>query len=79
MRSIASTALNEDGGFSPDVIESALAHIEPNGVRRAYNRADYLERRAKLMAWWSELVESSITRQENDDSKITQISAAHKR
>ncbi len=58
MRSIASTLLNEQG-FDPDVIESALAHAEKDGVRRAYNRADYLERRKKLMWWWSDYIANS--------------------
>lgn len=52
MRSIASTALNEQG-FDPDVIEAALAHVGKDEVRSAYNRAEYLERRVKLMFYWS--------------------------
>lgn len=55
-RSIGSTALNE-AGFDPDVIEAALAHIQPNAVRRAYNRTDYLERRRPMMEWWSNFVD----------------------
>jgi len=58
MRSIASTALNEQG-FDPDVIEAALAHVDKNEVRAAYNRAEYIERRVKLMAWWSEFIEKA--------------------
>lgn len=58
MRSIASTVLNEQG-FDSDVIESALAHSEQNGVRRAYNRAEYLERRRGLMCWWSDYIEQA--------------------
>ncbi|MEH6445295.1 MAG: integrase domain-containing protein [Oceanospirillaceae bacterium] len=58
MRSIASTTLNEQG-FDPDVIESALAHVDKNEVRRAYNRAEYLMRRKEMMAWWSEYIEKS--------------------
>ena len=52
MRALASTTLNEEG-FDPDLIESALAHVDKNSVRRAYNRADYLERRRVMMSWWS--------------------------
>ena len=51
MRSIASTTLNEQG-FDGDVIESALAHQEQNEVRKAYNQAQYLERRKALMNWF---------------------------
>jgi integrase len=60
MRSIASTTLNEQG-FDGDVIESALAHQEQNEVRKAYNRAQYLERRRVLMCWWSDHIEEAIT------------------
>lgn len=55
LRSIASTALNEQG-FPPDVIEAALAHVNKNEVRRAYNRSDYLEQRRPMMQWWADLV-----------------------
>jgi integrase len=58
MRSLASTTLNEKG-FDGDVIEAALAHQEENEVRRAYNRSKYLERRQKLMCWWSEHIEKA--------------------
>jgi integrase len=57
-RSIGSTALNEQQ-FSPDVIEAALAHIDKNAVRRAYNRSDYLEQRRAMMSWWSEYIEQA--------------------
>lgn len=56
MRSLASTTLNEQA-FDPDVIESALAHLDKNEVRSAYNRAEYLERRRVMMCWWSEHIE----------------------
>lgn len=55
MRSIASTILNEKG-FPSDVIEAALAHIDTNEVRRAYNRAQYLEQRREMMAWWGQYI-----------------------
>ncbi|MFT6164481.1 MAG: integrase [Zhongshania aliphaticivorans] len=52
LRALASTTLNEQG-FDPDVIEAALAHIDKNAIRAAYNRTDYLEKRKKMMQWWS--------------------------
>ncbi|WNC70917.1 integrase domain-containing protein [Thalassotalea psychrophila] len=60
MRSIASTTLNEQG-FDGDVIESALAHQDQNEARKAYNRAQYLERRKILMTWWSGRIEEAAT------------------
>lgn len=56
LRALASTALNEHG-FEPDLIEAVLAHEDRNEVRRAYNRADYIERRRTLMRWWSAQIE----------------------
>lgn len=52
LRALASTTLNEHG-FDPDLIESALAHTDKNSVRKAYNRAEYVERRREMMQWWS--------------------------
>ncbi|MGD1472810.1 integrase domain-containing protein [Vibrio harveyi] len=52
LRSLASTTLNEQG-FESDLIEAALAHVDDNQVRSAYNRTDYLERRIPMMCWWS--------------------------
>ena len=60
LRALASTTLNEQG-HDPDVIEAALSHVDKNEVRRAYNRAEYLERRRVLMFWWSQHIEDSAT------------------
>jgi integrase len=54
-RALASTVLNE-AGFNPDVIEKQLAHVDTNSVRRAYNRAQYIEDRNKMMQWWSDFI-----------------------
>ncbi|ECK3015778.1 tyrosine-type recombinase/integrase, partial [Salmonella enterica] len=51
LRSIASTAMNE-AGFNSDVIETALSHVDKDEVRRAYNRALYIEQRKELLSWW---------------------------
>lgn len=59
LRALASTVLNEHG-HDYDVIEAALAHSDPNQVRSAYNRAQYLERRRELMAWWSQFIASYV-------------------
>lgn len=52
-RSMASTLLNEQG-FPPDVIELQLAHAERNRVRAAYNRAQRLGERRKMMQSWAD-------------------------
>jgi len=40
------------------VIELQLAHQEGNKVRRAYNRAEHLDERRKMMLWWANYVDS---------------------
>ena len=57
-RSTFSTLANESGKWSVDAIEAALAHIEPNAVRRAYARSDYWKERVKLMAWWADYLDT---------------------
>jgi integrase len=51
-RSTASTLLNEQG-WHPDIIELQLAHQERNKVRAAYNRAQRLPERRKMMQAWA--------------------------
>jgi integrase len=56
-RAVASSALNEHG-WRPDVIERQLAHKEPNKVRAAYNRTEYLPERRKMMQAWAGMVDA---------------------
>ncbi len=56
-RAVASTILNEQG-YRSDVIERQLAHIERNAVRAAYNRAEYLPERQKMMQDWADMLSS---------------------
>ena len=56
-RAVASTILNETG-FKPDVIERQLAHCERNEVRGAYNRAEYLPERKRMMQHWADYLGS---------------------
>lgn len=57
LRALGSTTLNEQG-FDHDLIEAALAHVDKNEVRAAYNRSDYIKRRTTMMEWWSEHIET---------------------
>lgn len=52
-RAMASTLLNEMG-WAPDVIERQLAHAPRNKVRAAYNRAQHLSERRKMMQAWAD-------------------------
>ena len=56
-RSTASTLLNEQG-WHPDLIELQLAHAERNKVRAAYNRAQRLDERRKMMQAWANYLDA---------------------
>ncbi|HEC75412.1 MAG TPA: DUF4102 domain-containing protein [Methylophaga aminisulfidivorans] len=55
-RSMASTILNEQG-WNRDAIERQLAHSEKDGIRAAYNYAQYLTERKEMMQWWADYLE----------------------
>jgi integrase len=59
-RGIASTLLHE-AGFDHQHIELQLAHVQRNKVAAAYNHALYLEPRAKMMQWWADYLDASLT------------------
>lgn len=56
-RSMASTLLNEQG-WNRDAIEWQLAHVERNSVRAAYNYAEFLPERRKMMQAWADYLDS---------------------
>lgn len=57
-RSMASTILNESGLWKPDAIERQLAHVPGNDdVRAAYNYAQYLPERIKMMQWYADYLD----------------------
>ncbi len=59
-RAMASTILNEQG-WHPDLIELQLAHAERNKVRAAYNRAQRLAERRKMMQAWADYLDALRT------------------
>ena len=56
LRSTASTILNELG-FGRDPVERQLAHTERDEIRAAYNHADYLPERKKMMQAWADYLD----------------------
>jgi len=55
-RTIASTRLNELS-WNPELTELQLAHAERNEVRSAYNRAQSLAERRKMMQAWADYLD----------------------
>lgn len=59
-RSMASTLLNEHG-WNRDAIERQLAHAERDSVRAAYNYAEHLVERRKMMQEWADYLDGLKT------------------
>jgi len=55
-RTTASTLLNEQG-WGADAIERQLCHMPRDAVRAAYNRAQYLDERRRMMQSWADYLE----------------------
>jgi len=68
-RAMACTCLNELG-WHPDVIELQMAHAERNKVRAAYNRAERLAERRKMMQAWADYLDGLRAGQR--ESRVTE-------
>ncbi len=55
-RSMASTLLHEQG-WTSDAIERQLAHSERNPIKAAYNRAEHLPERRRMMQAWADYLD----------------------
>jgi integrase len=64
-RAVASTILNESNLFRSDWIELQLAHVERNKIRAAYNSAQHLPERRKMMQWWSDMIDAIACERSN--------------
>ena len=53
---MASTVLHEQG-WPSDIIEQQLAHAERNTIKAAYNHAQHLPERRKMMQAWADYLE----------------------
>ncbi|MBU4261002.1 MAG: tyrosine-type recombinase/integrase [Proteobacteria bacterium] len=59
-RGMASTSLHEHG-WPSDIIERQLAHGERNPVKAAYNHAEYLPERRRMMQAWADYLDGLAT------------------
>ena len=44
-------------GWNTDIIERQLAHKDPNEIRAAYNHAEHLPERQKMMVAWADYLD----------------------
>ena len=70
-RGMASTILNELG-YNRDWIERQLSHVEQSAVRAAYNHAQYLPERRKMMQAWADFLDKL---RENREGKAESAAA----
>jgi integrase len=63
-RALASTILNEKN-YPPDVIERQLAHEDEDKIRAAYNRAEYLLERKKMMQDYADYLDGVLAAPDN--------------
>ncbi|WNV06389.1 site-specific integrase [Candidatus Methylospira mobilis] len=54
---MASTRLNESHQWHPDVIERQLAHSEKDEIRGAYNHAQHMPERRRMMQAWADYLD----------------------
>ncbi len=67
-RSMAATLLSEQG-WHTDAIERQLAHLDPRPIRRAYNFAEYLPERQRMMQAWGDYLDKLAGRPSKCSSK----------
>ena len=73
-RTLASTILNEKS-YVPDVIERQLAHEDSDKIRSAYNRAEYMLERKKMMQDYADILDAM----KSNKSNVTKIKLGHTR
>lgn len=65
-RAMASTVLHEQG-WQSDLIERQLAHAERNSVKAAYNYAEFLPERKRMMQAWADYLDGLKSGQNHAD------------
>jgi integrase len=74
-RGLASTWANEAECYRSDWVETALAHVDRDDVRSAYNSALYLTPRRRMLEDWAEVVAGMIDGTMNIGSDVDMASA----
>lgn len=58
-RGTARTILSESGQFSREAMELQLAHGKRDKVEAAYDHAEFLPKRRRMMQWWADFLDAS--------------------
>lgn len=57
-RALAMSAIKERLGYRHEVVDRQLAHLPGNNVDRAYDRAQFLEERTRMMQEWADYLDA---------------------
>lgn len=57
-RALAMTAIKEKLGYRHEVVDRQLAHAQKNKVDAAYDRAQFLDERRKMMQHWADYIDA---------------------
>lgn len=60
-RALAMGAIKQELGYRHEVIDRQLAHLPKNKIDRAYDRADFLQERTKMMQDWADYIHKTRT------------------
>ncbi len=81
-RAMARTLLVERANVPPDVIEAQLAHAKSGPLGSAYDRAEFMEQRRRMMATWADYLDQlqdqrAVTEPQNVPAVMPSDSAAN--
>ena len=57
-RALAMTAIKEKLGYRNEIVDRQLAHAHRNSVDAAYDRAQFLDDRKKMMQEWADYIDT---------------------
>jgi integrase len=58
-RALAMSTIKENLGYRHEVVDRQLAHAHRNSVDAAYDRAQFLDERRKMMQEWADYLQSA--------------------
>ena len=56
-RALAMSSIKQELGYRHEVIDRQLAHAKRNKIDKAYDRAEFLEERTKMMQEWADYID----------------------
>tara|TARA_R110001592_G_scaffold3525_1_gene19717 strand:- start:12868 stop:14103 length:1236 start_codon:yes stop_codon:yes gene_type:complete len=60
-RALAMSAIKQELGYRHEVVDRQLAHTPKNKIDKAYDRADFLKERAKMMQEWANYLDVIVS------------------